>query len=134
MSQVFARTPRPTSSPWGQVDQAEEAAPGIWSVCTPGHGGYLISTERRLAMPAHLKEVYTYAGGNAFEEDCDWCIVALAYPDAFPPAAQEHARRMLYTFDHEPRDEHERRPYYVSMRRAAQAEKVRANQLEMFAA
>ena len=22
-----------------------------------------------------------------FEEDCDWCMVALAFPEAFPPEA-----------------------------------------------
>lgn len=132
MSQVFQPTPRPRMSPWGQCDQAEQIAPGIWSVSTPGHGGIQLSQERRLAMPEHLKSVYTYAGGNWFEEDCDWCIVALAYPEAFThPDTQAVARKMLASFDHEPRDEHERRPYYVSMRRAAQAEKLRANQLPL---
>jgi hypothetical protein len=124
MSQSFAPLARPRSSPWGEIDHAKEVAPGIWCVTTPGHGGYLLSTERRLAMPDHLKNVYTFAGANWFEEDCDWCIVALAYPDAFPPEAQEHARATLASFDHEPTSDYQRRPYYVSMRRAAQAMKA----------
>lgn len=131
MPQTFADSPRPQSSPWGQIDYAKQLAPGIWHVSTPGHGGIHVSTERRLAMPDHLKNVYTYAGGNWFEEDCDWCIVALAYPEAFDAQSIDAARRTLNTFDHEPRDEWDRKPYGVSMRRAAQAEKVRANQLPL---
>jgi len=134
MSQTFARTPRPTSSPWGAIDGAKEAAPGIWIVYTAGHGGYHVSTERRLAMPAHLKEVYTFAGGNWFEEDCDWCIVALAYPEAFEPSAQEYARKTLAHFETIPDYAPAGSVYYKSMQRAALVEKVHANQIPLFAA
>ena len=30
-----------------------------------------------------LRDVQTLAGGNWYEEDCDWCIVALAFPQFF---------------------------------------------------
>ena len=125
MSQVFAPLARPTSSPWGPVQSATDVAPGIWFVSTESHGGYLLSNERRFAMPVHLKEVFTFAGGNWFEEDCDWAIVALAFPDLFPPEALPHARATVTTYDHEPRDDFERRStYYRSMRRAAQGVKA----------
>lgn len=127
MSQSFADIPRPQSSPWGPVQDATHVAPGIWFVSTEGHGGYLLSTERRLAMPEHLKQVYTFAGGNWYEEDCDWSLVALAFPDTFPADALPHARATVLAFDHEPRDDFERRStYYRSMRVAAVGVKAAA--------
>lgn len=118
----FGESPQPTASPWGAVQTAMRVAAGIWFVSTASHGGYLLSTERRLAMPEHLKTVHTFAGHDWFEHDCDWCLVALAFPDTFPPGAMEHARATLLTFDHEPRDAFERGSvYHKTMRRAAQA-------------
>lgn len=81
MSVPFHLTARPGFSPWGQVDQATQVLAGIWSVQTPSHGGYIISQQRRDAMPAPLASFLTFAGGNAYEEDCDWAIVALAWPE-----------------------------------------------------
>lgn len=80
---AFAHTPRPTYSAWGHVDQADEVAAGIWLVSTPSHGGFLISQQRRDAMPRHLREFQPHAGDLAYEEDCDWCVVVLAFPGVF---------------------------------------------------
>lgn len=79
----FNRTPRPTHTYWGYADDATELAPGIWSVSTPSHGGIIISAQRHNAMPAHLRAIRTFADGLNYEEDCDWSIVAMAFPEAF---------------------------------------------------
>ena len=76
----FASMPRPAHTPWGTADYAYQVAPGIWEVSTPSHGGYIISRERHAAMPAVLRDFRPFATPLCYEEDCDWSIVALAYP------------------------------------------------------
>jgi hypothetical protein len=88
----FKRTPVPTHCPWGKVEFPAEIAPGIWTLSTPSHGGIVVSAERRAAMPAQLRDFQTFAGGNWYEEDCDWCVVALAFPEYFSADVLDAAR------------------------------------------
>lgn len=81
-------------SPWDKIQRALEVAPGIVFVSTAGHGGYWISSARRQSMPAAIRQIETFAGGNWYEEDCDWSLIVLAFPDLFPPAACDAAIRM----------------------------------------
>ena len=73
----------PTETPWGKPDTVREIAPGIIRYDTPSHGGYYVSPERLLTMPKPLREFQPWAGPNWYEEDCDWAIVALAFPQFF---------------------------------------------------
>ena len=82
---------RPVTTPWGHPDTVEEIAPGIVRYDTPSHGGYYVSPERVLTMPKPLREFQPWAGPNWYEEDCDWAIVALAFPQFFPGEYQEAA-------------------------------------------
>ena len=72
-------------TPWGAPHYSRELAPGIVLYGTAGHGGIHLDRTRRRAMPAALRAIPTYAGGPWYEEDCDWALVALAFPDAFEP-------------------------------------------------
>lgn len=73
-----------TSTPWGPSQSARQIAPGIVSHSTAGHGGIHLSPERLKAMPAGLRMVQTYSGSPQwFEEDADWALVALAFPESF---------------------------------------------------
>ena len=72
------------STPWGAAQTSKTIAEGIVSYMTASHGGILISDQRRESMPDHLRSIPTFAGGNWYEEDCDWAIVALAFPVHFP--------------------------------------------------
>lgn len=83
------------NSPWGRIDWAKELAPGLWTVTTPSHGGYWISSARGRTMPEALAGVRTFversgaaqAGGGTgrwYEEDCDAALVVLAWPEFFP--------------------------------------------------
>jgi hypothetical protein len=92
----FEHTPRPTTSPWGRPDQADEIAPGIWFVSTPSHGGFLISQQRFNAMPLQLRQFRTFNGHQgAYEEDCDWSVVVLAFPECFEPHDVELAHQVM---------------------------------------
>jgi hypothetical protein len=62
-------------------------APGIVCYSTPSHGGYWLSPERVAEMPKPLREFKPFAGPNFYEEDADWSIVALAFPQLFPADA-----------------------------------------------
>ncbi len=89
----FQNSPKPKTCPWGQIQYADEVMPGIWSVGTASHGGLLLSPERMAAMPEALK-CNVYGKGNAFEEDCEWALVAAAWPQEFG-AAQPNAMQYV---------------------------------------
>jgi len=89
-----ATTTHHTVTPWGIADSVTEVAPGITFYSTPSHGGYHLSPERRAAMPPAIRDKETFARGNWYEEDCDWALVALAFPAYFPPEAIDAAHRV----------------------------------------
>jgi hypothetical protein len=91
----FQRIPRPLSSPWGKVDGADEVAPGIWAVSTPSHGGFILSQARLQAMPAYLRINKAARDAHAFEEDCEWALVVMAFPDEFPESDRYNAGRVI---------------------------------------
>ncbi len=95
---------RPPETPWGPAYSSREIAPGIVLYSTPSHGGYWLSPDRVAEMPKPLREFKPWAGPNWYEEDCDWSIVALAFPQYFPDDAQgaalatlQHYRPELFT-------------------------------------
>ena len=77
----------PIHTPWGVPDFVKEIAPGITCYSTPSHGGYHLSDARVASMPKPLREFKPWAGHGWYEEDCDWSIVALAFPQFFPADA-----------------------------------------------
>lgn len=80
---MFKRTMKPTDSPWGSVQHAEEIAPGWWAVETAGHGGYLLSAERNATVPANARHA-TFCGqgkSGVYEEDCDWAIAVALFSE-----------------------------------------------------
>jgi hypothetical protein len=70
-------------TPWGAADTVRTIADGIKKVSTPSHGGFFVSPERMVDMPAGLAAIQPFAGKNWYEEDEDWAIVALAFPEHF---------------------------------------------------
>lgn len=83
------------NTPWGKADDHREIARGIVWLTTPSHGGYWLSDDRQAQMPEPYRSVRPFAGRGWYEEDCDWCLVALSFPEHFPPQAQDSAREML---------------------------------------
>jgi hypothetical protein len=70
-------------SPWGTVQTQRKIAEGIISVSTASHGGILISLEREKEFYKIFPNAQLFTNSAAFEEDCDWCLAALAWPEYF---------------------------------------------------
>ena len=86
----------PFTTPWGKPDHANQIAQGIWEVSTPSHGGFWLIPEVRQQMPISWLDSTFCTQGHAgwFEEDCDWCLVALAFPNCFSKEHQKRAREI----------------------------------------
>lgn len=68
----------PASTPWGGSQGATVYAEGITCHSTSGHGGFKLSGDRnRHVHPVLRKEAAWY------EEDIEWAIVALTFPQFF---------------------------------------------------
>ena len=75
---AFASTPAPVTTLWDTPDMATQRLPGIWSVMTPSHGGFVLSDERQAAMPEALRLADIY-----YEQDVDWSLVIVAFEAEF---------------------------------------------------
>lgn len=77
---AFARvqTRMTASTPWGGSQMATIYVEGIVSHSTSGHGGFHLSPDRNRRVDASVR-----GEGGWYEEDCEWAIVALTFPDVF---------------------------------------------------
>ena len=57
---------------------ATNYAEGIISHSTSGHGGFHLSPDRNRSVDASVRST-----GGWYEEDCEWAIVALTFPEIF---------------------------------------------------
>lgn len=90
---------RSISTPWGQghIDPGHDAE--VYFVSTPSHGGFKVEKPALDQIPlAWRKASFNGLGMRGwFEEDCDWCMVALTFPERFTERELEQAR---VTFHH----------------------------------
>lgn len=77
-------------TPWGQAQQIEDLAPGIKWVSTASHGGVKLDRALNAEVPDYMREPDGW-----YEEDVDWAVVAVVYPDAFEPGSRERAKDTL---------------------------------------
>lgn len=87
-----------TITPWGIADTVKDKAGDgtVLVVTTSGHGGIGIHAAR--AMPAYFRSKALVAGDWLwYEEDLDWAMAALSFPDLFPED-QESAKSTLLNF------------------------------------
>ena len=83
-------------TPWGKPDHHHAIAPGIDSYGTPSHGGIRLSAERLEEMPADLRVLGTFCKRPQwFEEDCDYALVVLAFPQYWEPAAVRNVLKFI---------------------------------------
>ena len=87
-------------TPWGAAQYAEMVAPGIGVVGTAGHGGTKLSAQRNRAVHPEWRQK-----GGWYEEDDEWAITAVTFPDAYPEAHVVSAHRLCR--DYRP-DEYEK--------------------------
>lgn len=88
---------RITHTPWGTPDHQQCIAQGITLVCTPSHGGYVLSPEANAKVPLAWQRASWEGQGlrGYYEEDCDWTIVVCAYPGLFDEATRTRARAIF---------------------------------------
>jgi hypothetical protein len=72
-----------TSTPWGTADSAYVYARGVIRYNTPGHGGFHLSATRDAKVPEPLRASKWNNKEGWYEEDCDWAIVAVTFPELF---------------------------------------------------
>lgn len=82
-------------TPWGLSDDGgREIAPGIVFYSTSSHGGFYVAPWRLAEMPVDIRDVAPWAGELGwYEEDCDWALVCLAFPQFFTPKQYDSALR-----------------------------------------
>lgn len=94
-----------TETPWGPSQSEETIAEGIDWYTTASHGGCRISPERQGRIQQVFPGWTSWAGGAWYEEDCDWAVVVLVFPECFDAAARQAALRTLERPD----------PYFASI-------------------
>lgn len=78
---MFKDQPIPRSTPWGYPDGSTIIASGIVRFDTASHGGIWLRMDRNAQVPEKYRQAsFGKQGLNGwYEEDCDWCIVALVF-------------------------------------------------------
>jgi hypothetical protein len=71
------------NTPWGPTTHIETLDDGVLFVSTARHGGFYLAPERNETIPIeHRRASWNHQGIEGwYEEDVDWCIVALRYPE-----------------------------------------------------
>lgn len=80
--------PSSTWTRWGEAQAAQRYGRGIVCYQTAGHGGFHLSAGRN----ALVHEAWRDEEGW-YEEDCDWAIVAVTFPQFFHQEVVEEAHR-----------------------------------------
>lgn len=66
------------NTPWGLSQGATIYAEGVVAHTTAGHGGFKLSAKRNVQIHTVLRR-----DSGFYEEDAEWAIVALTFPDLF---------------------------------------------------
>lgn len=65
-------------TPWGKSDHEKVIAHGITFYGTPSHGGFKLHSAKNYQIPDYMR-----SKDGWYEEDCDWAIVAVVFPEHF---------------------------------------------------
>jgi hypothetical protein len=71
----------PKSTIWGTPDTGRRYGEGVILVNTPGHGGFILSPEVNAKVHSAWR-----TDDRCYEEDSDWSIVAITFPEMFTEA------------------------------------------------
>jgi hypothetical protein len=82
-------------TPWGMSQDVENIGPGIDFVETAGHGGIRLSADKHADIQKRFPNFETFASGPWYEEDCDICVVVVAFPQYFKPEKVELAKKTI---------------------------------------
>ena len=72
-------------TPWGRADSVTDLGAGLFSVGTPSHGGLFVPDDLLERMPFGVRFSNSYSGAdsNWFEEDCEWALPVISFPELF---------------------------------------------------
>lgn len=84
------------NTPWGKSQHHTQYGEGIVFHTTAGHGGFYVSPTQRKLMPKLLKSFKTFCGKDGwYEEDADWAVVVIAFPDKFDKSMLQSAIKTI---------------------------------------
>ena len=88
------------SSPWGAIQTVTALGGGIESVSTASHGGIHLPAALHRAMPAALKHLNSYSGWGSpwFEEDVEWALPCIAFPEHFDARSCYYAVQTIQAY------------------------------------
>ncbi|SIR42189.1 hypothetical protein SAMN05880590_1297 [Rhizobium sp. RU35A] len=78
------------STPWGGSQMSIIYADGIIAHSTAGHGGFHLSADRNAKIHPLLRKDTPW-----YEEDCEWAIVALSFPELFTAHERAAAEKTI---------------------------------------
>lgn len=78
------------STPWGGSQMAVIYAEGIVAHATASHGGFHLSPERNAKVHRALRRQVPW-----YEEDAEWAIVAISFPDLFTTRERSAADKTI---------------------------------------
>lgn len=82
-------------TPWGPAQSAMELAEGITFYSTASHGGIHLSPERETELQSKFN-YKTFGGSSWYEEDLDYNVVVLAFPNCFPIDVVARSLRLAF--------------------------------------
>ena len=88
----------PPWSPWGEVQNARHVGGGVYCVTTSSHGGIYVPKTMLCEMPDVLRCNQYSGGGQWFEEDVEWALLAAWRPDLFGAEHFDAARQTLLSY------------------------------------
>lgn len=77
------KTELPPITPWGAIHTKDETVEGLVFISTASHGGYYVTPELWAILLAKFPGFIPFAGEGWLEEDVDWSMVPLAFPELF---------------------------------------------------
>lgn len=86
-------------TPWGESQSDKEHAEGITFYTTASHGGFHLSDEREAELRKLLPDWCSFNGNHTwYEEDCDWAVVVIVFPQYFGADILFNAARVARTW------------------------------------
>jgi diguanylate cyclase (GGDEF)-like protein/PAS domain S-box-containing protein len=74
----WRRSPKPTTTPWGDVANCAEIAPGIFWFTTATRAGYQLSPQRHRGVPFYLR-----TEDGFYEDKSEWAAVTVVFDRIF---------------------------------------------------
>lgn len=78
------------STPWGTSQGGTVFGEGITKHHTAGHGGFHLTHDRNIKVDSRLRN-----SGGWYEEDVEWAIVAITFPNLFTSLERREAERTM---------------------------------------